>query len=159
MGRFSPFILRVDKYLLQNKDILVTEGGDIDKLGRGTVWYDEISPCLHQNHVFAIRVSKKLNPEFVAFFLATNIARKYFIDSATKTTNLASTNKTHLGNIYLPIPNIKEQITIVEKIKKEFITLDLAITSQHAQIKNLKEYKATLINSAVTGKIKVPNIS
>jgi type I restriction enzyme S subunit len=148
----------IPRYLLQNGDILVTEGGDIDKLGRGTVWRDEIKPCLHQNHVFAIRVNQSiLDQDFVSNFLATDMARKYFINTATKTTNLASTNRTHLGNLYLPIPSLKEQLDIVVYIETESAKIDQAISIQQQQIGKLKEYKATLINSAVTGKIKVPD--
>jgi type I restriction enzyme S subunit len=33
-------------------DVLMTEGGDLDKLGRGTIWNGEILDCLHQNHMF-----------------------------------------------------------------------------------------------------------
>ena len=45
----------LERYGLQVGDVLFTEGGDADKLGRGTVWQGEIEPCLHQNHVFAVR--------------------------------------------------------------------------------------------------------
>ena len=46
-------------YELRPGDVLMTEGGDIDKLGRGYVWQGEIPGCLHQNHIFAVRVSRK----------------------------------------------------------------------------------------------------
>jgi type I restriction enzyme S subunit len=45
-----------NKYLLKENDLLLTEGGDPDKLGRGAVWKGEISPCIHQNHIFRIRI-------------------------------------------------------------------------------------------------------
>ena len=45
----------VERYSLRLGDVLMNEGGDNDKLGRGTVWQGQIEPCLHQNHVFAIR--------------------------------------------------------------------------------------------------------
>jgi restriction endonuclease S subunit len=40
---------------LQSGDILLNEGGDIDKLGRGWVWEGQIATCIHQNHVFRAR--------------------------------------------------------------------------------------------------------
>ena len=49
-----------EKYLLKKGDVLYTEGGDRDKLGRGTVWNEEITNCVHQNHVFRARVDRKL---------------------------------------------------------------------------------------------------
>jgi len=57
---------------LQAGDVLMTEGGDIDKLGRGCVWRDEIPGCLHQNHVFAVRCNKQLlEPEFLVGVMAS----------------------------------------------------------------------------------------
>ena len=146
----------LERYLLQDKDILVTEGGDIDKLGRGTVWKSEITPCIHQNHVFAIRIDlTKFRHDFVANYLAADSTRKHFISTATKTTNLASTNRTHLGNLYLPILSIQEQDEINSFIFQQSSFIEACITDLEAQIEKLKEYKTTLINSAVTGKIKI----
>ena len=45
----------VAHFSLRPGDILMNEGGDNDKLGRGCVWEGAIEPCLHQNHVFAVR--------------------------------------------------------------------------------------------------------
>ena len=49
----------ISELLLQHGDILFTEGGDRDKLGRGWIWNDEISECIHQNHVFRGRLYLK----------------------------------------------------------------------------------------------------
>ena len=45
----------MEKYRLLFGDILYTEGGDKDKLGRGTIWKNEIVNCIHQNHIFRAR--------------------------------------------------------------------------------------------------------
>jgi type I restriction enzyme, S subunit len=45
----------IRRYRLQKNDLLLTEGGDPDKLGRGTLWNDELPECIHQNHVFRVR--------------------------------------------------------------------------------------------------------
>ncbi len=47
------------KYILKMGDVLLTEGGDPDKLGRGAVWNDEIKNCIHQNHIFRVRLTSK----------------------------------------------------------------------------------------------------
>src|SRR5262249_57798473 len=58
----------VARYSLQAGDVLMTEGGDFDKLGRGTIWRGEIVPCLHQNHVFAVRCDRSvLCPEWLSY--------------------------------------------------------------------------------------------
>ncbi len=50
---------------------------------------------------------------------------------------------------------IEDQIKVVEDIERKSKSIDDAIYLQNQQIEKLKEYKTTLINSAVTGKIKV----
>lgn len=45
-----------ESYSLRDGDLLMNEGGDNDKLGRGAIWKYSISPCTHQNQVFEIRL-------------------------------------------------------------------------------------------------------
>ena len=103
------------RYRLRNGDVLFTEGGDADKLGRGTVWRGEIDPCLHQNHVFAVRPHEsRLTPEFLAAYAASSAGKRYFLGAAKQTTNLASVNSTQLKRMLLPLPNLEEQGRITE---------------------------------------------
>lgn len=142
-------------YFLQTGDILVTEGGDIDKLGRGNCWYGEIDECLHQNHVFAVRMTRKVLPEYVSLITGVAYARRYFTTTANKTTNLASTNKTKLGNLPLFVPPEEEQKEILaycNDIKAKFEALTKNVVKEIAA---LKEMKSVLITESVTGKIKI----
>ena len=83
--------------LLRHGDVLMTEGGDSDKLGRGRVWHDAIPECIHQNHSFAVRCHQPLlAPECLAGPMASQHGRIYFQLTAKQTTKLASTNSTTL---------------------------------------------------------------
>lgn len=105
---------RVDRYALEDGDVLMTEGGDFDKLGRGAVWRNQITPCLHQNHVFAVRVNRKhLLPEFLAAYCAAAPGRRYFLACSKQTTNLASINSSQLKELPLQLPSLDEQRRIV----------------------------------------------
>ncbi|UII21657.1 restriction endonuclease subunit S [Fulvivirga ligni] len=64
-------------------------------------------------------------------------------------------NINDLKTIYTPIPPIDEQNVIVQHIELQLNKIEQAMLHQQAQIEKLKEYKATLIDSAVMGKIKV----
>lgn len=64
-------------------------------------------------------------------------------------------NGTDLKNLPVLIPPIKEQIQIVEYIDNIFGKITISTSLKEKEIDKLKEYKSTLINSAVTGKIKV----
>lgn len=145
-----------DRYMVKIGDVLVTEGGDLNKLGRGTVWKGEIENCLHQNHVFAVRVDKTvISPELTSMIMESDYGRKYFTNTANKTTNLASTNSTKLGNFPVIIAPREEGEAILNLIKEISNKIATAISLKEQEIEKLKEYKATLINSAVTGKIRV----
>jgi len=104
----------VNRYELQPGDLLLTEGGDHDKLGRGAVWEGQIIPCIHQNHIFAVRFDPDvILPRFAKYEMQSWHAKSYFLRVAKKTTNLATINKTKLGKFPLRYPAITEQQVIV----------------------------------------------
>ncbi|TDP79294.1 type I restriction enzyme S subunit [Aquabacterium commune] len=142
-------------YLLRTGDILVTEGGDIDKLGRGNCWYGELEECLHQNHVFAVRVLCKVRPEFVSLITGVPYARRYFTTTANKTTNLASTNKTKLGNLPLLVPPLQEQDAILAHCHDVKVGFAELVAGVNKEIAALKEMKNVLIAETISGKIKI----
>ena len=106
------------RYALSVGDLLLTEGGDPDKLGRGTVWNDEIPGAIHQNHIFRVRVTdEKVQPTFLSHLLSSPFGRGYFLRMAKQTTGIASINKTQLSAFPVILPNESEQIEFVERLK------------------------------------------
>ncbi len=107
----------IEKFSLQSKDLLITEGGDWDKVGRTCIWNLEIPLCIHQNHVFKARkLLDEQNEKWLELYLNSVPARDYFAGSSKQTTNLASINKTQLRACPVPIPPLEEQKRIVEKV-------------------------------------------
>ena len=137
-------------------DVLMTEGGDIDKLGRGCVWRDEIPGCLHQNHLYAVRCRRKLlRPEFLVGLMGSQHGRTYFELTAKQTTNLASTNSSTLRAFPVFLPVLEEQIAIVNAISAGMNLVDNAIGQTQRKINLLREYRTRLIADVVTGKLDV----
>ncbi|MDV2079389.1 restriction endonuclease subunit S [Marinobacter xestospongiae] len=60
-----------------------------------------------------------------------------------------------LFDIPVPVAPVEEQRAILEYSEEQSRSYERAIELQLAQIEKLKEYKTTLINSAVTGKIRI----
>jgi len=143
----------VKQYLLQTGDVLMTEGGDFDKLGRGGVWDDRISPCLHQNHVFRVRPNQaRLDPQYLSAVIAAEYGKRYFMRIAKRTTNLASINKTQLNAFPFFLPSLKEQHRIVE-------ILNVAESNIHAIEQASKAHerlKRGLMQVLLTGRVRVP---
>jgi type I restriction enzyme S subunit len=106
------------KFRLESGDVLFTEGGDRDKLGRGTVWHGEVPDSLHQNHIFRARVfSAEVDPEYLSIASKSDFSRRYFFENASQTVNLASINLSTLSSLLLPIPPLREQREIVTRVQ------------------------------------------
>jgi type I restriction enzyme S subunit len=100
----------VQQLALQHGDVVLTEGGDFDKLGRGALWEHDIPNCIHQNHVFRVRLNKGIAlPEFFVTYLQAGKAREYFLRCAKRTTNLASINMTQLRDLPVVLPTLDKQ--------------------------------------------------
>ncbi|PWV75311.1 restriction endonuclease subunit S [Halomonas sp. A11-A] len=107
----------VEKYTVEKRDLLITEGGDWDKVGRTAIWNADIKPMTHQNHVFRARlILGEQNEHWIEKYLNSGIAREYFANSSKQTTNLASINKTQLRSCIVPVPPLDEQQRIVDKV-------------------------------------------
>lgn len=144
------------KYRLHAGDVLMTEGGDRDKLGRGCVWHGEIEPCLHQNHIFAVQTSKDtLLPEFLEYLTVSDVGRSYFDVTAIKTTNLACTSSSKVLAFTIPLPSVEEQAEIVEALNTKCAGIDALIAKKQQYLTEVENYKKSLIYEYVTGKKEV----
>ena len=144
---------QLERYSLQYGDVLMNEGGDYDKLGRGDVWKEQINPCLHQNHVFAVRPnSKLLDSFFLAALAASNYGKIYFLSCAKRSTNLASINSTQIKEFPVLLPPLPEQ----KKIAQILSTWDQAITATECLLENSQQRKKGLMQQLLTGKKRLP---
>ncbi|MCP9900817.1 restriction endonuclease subunit S [Cyanobium sp. Cruz CV13-4-11] len=142
--------------MLRPGDVLMTEGGDIDKLGRGCVWHAEIPVCLHQNHVFAVRCNRSLLlPEFLEGLMASEHGRTFFQLTAKQTTNLAATNSTTLRTFPILLPPLNEQQAIIDAIARQTNAVSMSLEVTYREIVLLGEYRTRLIADVVTGKLDV----
>jgi type I restriction enzyme S subunit len=100
----------IDRYRLLVNDLVLTEGGDPDKLGRGALWDGSVPDCIHQNHVFRVRVtSKDVDPIFLNWLVGSSRGKRYFLSVAKQTTGIASINMSQLKSFPLLIPPIDLQ--------------------------------------------------
>ena len=139
------------KYRVEDGDLMITEGGDWDKVGRTAIWHGSIENCLHQNHVFKARVpSDQLLNEWVELVFNSNVGRDYFARASKQTTNLASINMTQLRSFSLPIPPLVEQKAILEKLAAMTKTCN-TWRGQREEAKKLSSLLAAACVSTITG--------
>ena len=145
-----------NRYELQPGDVLMTEGGDFDKLGRGYVWEGQIAGCLHQNHIFAVRSAQDiLRPLFLSALTTSSHGRAYFTSTAQQTTNLASTNSQKIKSFPVLLPPIAEQDEIIAWLTSETSRIDGLMAKVEQSIGTLHEYRTAIISAAVTGQVDV----
>ncbi|MBK9014697.1 MAG: restriction system-associated AAA family ATPase [Saprospiraceae bacterium] len=142
----------VERYRLQRGDILLTEGGDPDKLGRGAVWKHDIKDCIHQNHIFRVRAnSKLLLPEFLSALLGSAYGKRYFLRAAKQTTGIASINMRQLSNFPVLLPDLKLQ----QKFENAVEDLEKLEKTQKAHLQATEALFQSLLHRAMRGEVKV----
>ena len=144
------------RFELRSGDVLMTEGGDFDKLGRGCVWYGEVAGCLHQNHIFAVRPdTRKLIPEYLSLAMTSDVGKHHFTRTAQQSTNLATTNQSKIKDFAFPLPPLPEQRAILDWMALQETRFRNVEGRMRDAIGELEEYRSALITAAVTGKIDV----
>lgn len=139
--------------LLRHGDILMTEGGDRDKLGRGGMWRGEISPCSYQNHIFRVRLDvAEYKPELFHFLIQTYQAKNYFYAHAKQTSNLCTINSRELKNWPVPIPPMDEQEKMIEVLQ----AAEVQENAIEKKVEALHELKRSLLQNLLTGQIRIP---
>lgn len=108
---------KAGRYMVQIGDVLLTEGGDFDKLGRGAVWEGQIINCIHQNHVFVVRANQEtLSPSFFSAQAGSSYGKRYFLQCSKQSTNLASINSSQIKAFPVLFPPLTEQKAIADML-------------------------------------------
>lgn len=142
----------IDRYRLQHGDVVLTEGGDFDKLGRGFIWRGQLELCVHQNHVFAVRTDRnRLLPDFFAYQAQSDYGKAYFLKVAHKTTNLACINTAKLKAFPVLIPTLREQREIVSILD----AIDRKIDLHRRKRAVLDDLFKALLHKMMVGEIRV----
>lgn len=142
------------KWRLQRGDILLTEGGDRDKLGRGTYWSEQIPDCIHQNHIFRVRFDPgvALSP-FVSAQLGSPYGKAYFLRHAKQTTGIASINQKVLRGFPLLLPSIAEQMRIAKQLEAQLSSAEAIAEGFRKEADALDRLPAACLYRAFAGEL------
>ncbi|MDN5316099.1 MAG: type restriction enzyme subunit [Thermoanaerobacterium sp.] len=156
---------KTGKLLINNNDEQQIIGETANIFKKGDVLFGKLRPylakCIVANfngrctsELLVLRTTSNILPEYLYFFMLSPI----FIDvvnSSTYGAKMPRASWDFIGNLKIPLPNIKEQEEIVEYLIKLTNKIDDLISDISTQIQKLKEYRQSLISEAVTGKIDV----
>lgn len=142
----------IDRLRLQAGDLLLTEGGDPDKLGRGTIWRNELPQCIHQNHIFRVRlVPTQVVPAFAALQIASPYGKAYFLRHAKRTTGIATINRRVLGAFPMMAPPLADQRRIVARLTAQLAEVERAQAALDRAQVLLEAIPPRLLQDALTG--------
>ena len=133
----------IEQYRLLPDDVLMTEGGDPDKLGRGAIIHNPPKDCIHQNHIFRVRLNQEhILPEFMEQYLQHQRAKRYFLGCAKQTTGIASINMTQLRALPMLMPPMelqKQFVTFVFEVDKSKIAVQTSLNKTQLLFESLMQ--------------------
>ena len=140
----------IERYRLRRNDLLLTEGGDADKLGRGTLWAEELTECIHQNHIFRVRLETSIvSPLFLNWLVGGPRGKRYFLRQAKQTTGIATINMTQLKSFPMLIPPLNLQ----DKFSNRILHLEGMRLAQMRSFVELDQLFASLQHRAFRGEL------
>jgi type I restriction enzyme S subunit len=135
----------------EKEDVLLVSRGAT--IGRVSIVSSDKEFCL-LGSVILLKPNSKIKSEY----LLRSMENKLLQDNLLNTSHFSAQQAIYLVNVCevkIAIPSLLEQTEIVKSVKSLETKIATTISLKEQEIEKLKEYKATLINSAVTGKIKV----
>ncbi|HNW50487.1 MAG TPA: restriction endonuclease subunit S, partial [Prolixibacteraceae bacterium] len=110
------------------------------------------------SEIFVFRCIEILSNKFLMYFLQTEYFRNNAIASMTGTGGLKRVSPKVARNIQLPLPDISEQLEIVELLENKCYSIEKMVSAIINEINTIQEYKTSLISDVVTGKVDVRDV-
>lgn len=145
------------EYAIKKGDLLVSRANAKEWVGSAAVPdrdYDNLLLC---DKIYRIKLDlEKADPEFFAYYLASDQAREQIeIDATGTSSSMLNIGQGTILNMPIPAPELPEQQSIVRGIKNKTSQIDRLMLEVLDSIELLKEHRTSLISAAVTGKIDV----
>ncbi len=138
----------IEDLRLRRGDLLLTEGGDRDKLGRGTFWREELPLCLHQNHIFRVRLDDRFCHEFITLQIGSAYGKDYFLKHAKQTTGIATINQGVLRNFPLLTPDLPTQRRLAADLGEKLAAAEGVIARCREELAAIEALPASLLRDA-----------
>lgn len=148
------------QYEIKSGDILVSRANTKELLGGAALVNQVRSKLLLCDKLYRIKSNSLIEPGYLVRFMRSTIARFHYERNATGTSgSMQNIGQDTLKDLPIPLPPKDEQVTILKYLEKKFVEISLTEKKITSLIDKLTEYRASLINNAITGKIDVHNLA
>jgi type I restriction enzyme S subunit len=145
----------IDKTSLEDGDLLIVEGnGSLDQIGRVAMWRNEISNCLHQNHLIKFRADRStVIPEFALICLMSPSGKSEIAQKATSAAGLYTLSISKVSGIAIEVPGLDEQKEIVRRVEELFAIADRIEAQYRAARARVDRLTQSLLAKAFRGEL------
>lgn len=134
-------------------DVLMNEGGDRDKLGRGWIWEGQVEDCIHQNHVFRARVVDGLLHPKLLSWAANTIGGRWCEQNGKQSVNLASISLNKIRLMPVPVAPFELQELMVQRLDGALTGCDRLQEALDVQRLRLTSLRRSLLAAAFSGQL------
>ena len=141
-----------EDYRIKTGDILFSHINSIKHIGKIAIFKSD-ETLYHGMNLMMIRPSNKVVPDFLFLALSSAKAKRFFESRAKPAINQASLNKSDIETYKYPLPPLKDQLNISERInivKKEMVILEKKTKS----IATLKSHLHSLLYKEVSNELQ-----
>ena len=129
---------------------MVSEGGEV---GKTCIWNDELDECYIQNSVHKVPLNALQDARFFLYLFFV-YGKLGVFESIVNRVSISHLVLEKLINVDFAIPPLQEQKAIASYLDTQITKIDLAIEKTKQQNTYIKEYKTSLINQVICGRIQ-----
>lgn len=140
--------IREKQYIGENDILICARNGSKALVGKCAIYSGELGLTSFGAFMAVYRTQCF---EYVYYYFQTKVFRRYFENENNKQINQVT--QSILRDAIIPLPPIKEQKRIVEKINKVFELLDVIDEMQQQYSSDLEVLKSKIIDAGIQGKL------
>ena len=169
---FTPMDKIKNGYYIQNEGLWGNYSSSYTLYQEGDIVIAKVTPCFENGNIaimegltggigygsselFVIRPNKKILNTYLMYYLCNNYFKDLGKSTMTGAGGLKRVSSDFIKEHIIPLPNIKEQFEIVDYLDEKYRKIDDLIKKKEVFIKELENYKKSLIYEYVTGKKEV----
>ena len=135
-------------------DLLISRCNTVELVGASVL----VGACrprlLLSDKSLRLVVAEAIDRKWLQKIMSSQIVRQQMSDVATGSSNsMRNISQDKIKAVRFPLPPLREQHRIVEKIEELFSDLDAGVASLERAKANLKRYRASVLKSAVEGRL------
>jgi type I restriction enzyme S subunit len=141
------------QYLLKYNDVLFNRTNSPELVGKTAIYKSEM-PAIFAGYLIRIHIKEDLlDADYLNFYLNSKMANEYGKTVVISSVNQANINGTKLKTYPIPLPKLKQQQAIVQKLDALSAETKRLEAIYQRKIEDLEELKKSVLQKAFNGEL------